>query len=97
MPPKISWTDKMVADLVRWRDAEGFSFREIGDRLGLAESTVYARYNTHKRSLESGRDITLDRLRSEIPPDDRDLTARVFGDPPSQRSALYRRQHGGET
>lgn len=44
----------------------------------------------------TGRQADADwlRLREEIPDDRRDLTARTFGDPIFERSALYRKQEG---
>lgn len=96
MPARIFWTQEMTEGLVRARDIEGKTFSEIGDLMGLGESTVYERYRTFKRQ-QSGvnSETSIEKLREQIPTDDRDLTGRVFGDPPSQRSALYMRDHGG--
>ena len=42
-------------------------------------------------------DEALKRYRAAIPPDARDLTGRVFGDPPPHRSALAQKQLGPQT
>lgn len=44
-----------------------------------------------RRSLTGRLDADADRLKAQIPPDTRDLTARIFGDPLPGRSALDQR------
>jgi hypothetical protein len=77
-------------------DADYRGSRRIG-----AHETRQRRYKPDKRISKTNRenatsvDVKADaaaRL-AEVPPDDRSLTARMFGDPLRGRSALDKRQH----
>ena len=113
-------TDEQI-ERARALQTEGWSWRRIGDLLGIHNETLrrncdpaYAEHRKAKdRKRVRDRGTTgvhatrnavepngehRERFRAEIgarlaeiPPDTRSLTARAFGDPIFERSALYRK------
>lgn len=82
--PKL--TVEQVARAARMR-ADGWSWRDLGQHFGVAESTMrirVGRLNFETAGARAARAMN-------VPNDTRDLTARICGDPLPGRSALDRR------
>lgn len=79
-------------DRLRWRlePIRRAQKREYAKRVRERISEFPTRYRMETRIPAA----EVARLLAAIPPDTRDLTARVMGDPLPTRSALYRKMHG---
>lgn len=81
----------------------GRSYGEVARTLGVHINTLRSHIdydywqlchaNMEKMRLRNLR-LSLRKARAVDSLENRDLTARFFGDPPYERSALYARQHG---
>lgn len=102
MPQKL-FTDEDRQEVVRLRMFKHWSFKRIAAQYGCTTSGAYIAYQNGLRDgayasgiSDRGRQYQADAAArvAEIPIDTRGLTARFFGDPVPERSALYRKlQH----
>lgn len=98
------WSDDDVARLIRMREVEGKTWREIDVALGRPQSGSQLKYKALKApdtlsagSIGGGRVVLSPdqeaNLRARKDAENRmSLTATLFGDPPPGYSALDRRQ-----
>lgn len=86
------------ANIVRRMRRQKLPFSVIGQRLGVTKRRAQELFhrtspvgNPGRRAFRDTVDRDAAKMLAAVPPDDRDTTARQFGDPLKGRSALDRR------
>lgn len=100
----LSW-GKIAERLDVGVSEEWFRRRLVPGYSEISNERVRSRFKPPRRTTLKGArhpeprpisDEELKRLKERARPDDRDLTGKVFGDPPSWRSALARKMEGAD-